>query len=317
MRPSLLNTLADRTVVGGVVGFTRLGYTLRKRGWQPLPRLDGRTVVLTGATSGLGRAAAQQLAQLGSSLVVIGRDEAKTARVVGEIVEATDNHDVSQEIADLSLMSDVHALADRLLDARSEIHVVINNAGALFPERQESAEGIEKSLATNVLSGFVLTNRLLGRLTDSAPSRIVNVSSGGMYTQGVSLSNLQWTKGEYDGTKAYARTKRMQVILTQMWAEQLEGTGVTANSMHPGWADTPGLEASLPGFRRYVGPLLRTAEQGADTIAWLAASHQVTWHSGGFYLDREPHITNVLPGTDLSPERRRQLWDELSELGGL
>lgn len=313
MRPSLLNSLADRTIVGGMAGFTRLGYAVRSRNWSPLPRMDGRTVVLTGATSGLGRAAAEQLASLGATLVLVARNEFKAARTVAEIQASTGNDAVAHSIADLSLMGDVNELADGLLEDHDEIHVLINNAGALFSERAESAEGIELTLATNALSGFILTNRLLPRLRESAPARIINVSSGGMYTQGVSLGNLQWEKGDYEGAKAYARTKRMQVILTEMWAEMLQGTGVTANSMHPGWADTPGLEV-LPGFRRIAGPLLRSAEQGADTISWLAASHEMTWHSGGFYLDRQPHLTNVLPGTDLIPDRRRELWNMLTEL---
>jgi NAD(P)-dependent dehydrogenase (short-subunit alcohol dehydrogenase family) len=276
--------------------------------------MDGRTVVVTGATSGLGLAAAAQLAALGAELVLVGRNEAKAKSAVGDLFAASGNQQIGYEIADLSLMSDVEALADRLLTNHESIHVLINNAGALFNERQVTAEGIELTLATNVLSGFLLTNLLLPRLQESAPARIVNVSSGGMYTQGVSLGNLQWKKGEYNGSKAYARTKRMQVILTEMWAGMVEGTGVTVNSMHPGWADTPGLDASLPGFRRFAGPILRTAAQGADTISWLAASHEMTWRSGGFYLDRQPHLTNVLPGTDLSPERRLEMWEMLTEL---
>jgi len=314
VKPSLLTTLADRSVIGGMAGFTRLGYALRSRNWAPLPRMDRRTVILTGGTSGLGRAAAEQLAALGAQIVLVARNEEKAARATAEIRETTGNAQVRYDLADLSLVTEVNALADRLLAEHRAIHVLINNAGALFNDREETNEGVELTLATNVLSGFVMTNRLLPRLSESAPARIVNVSSGGMYTQGVSLGNLQWTRGEYNGSKAYARTKRMQVILTEMWADMLEGTGVTTNAMHPGWADTPGLDASLPGFRRFTGPLLRTASQGADTITWLAASHEVTWHSGGFYLDRQPHLTNVLPGTDLSADERRDLWQSLTEI---
>ncbi|NND01516.1 MAG: SDR family NAD(P)-dependent oxidoreductase [Acidimicrobiia bacterium] len=314
MKPSMLTTLADRSVIGGMAGFTKLGYALRARTWAPLPKMDGRTVILTGGTSGLGRAAAEQLAALGAQVVLVGRNENKAKHAVAEIADATGNDLISYELADLSLVNEVNELADRLLASHRDIHVVVNNAGALFNERQETSEGIEISLATNVLSGFVLTNRLLARLKESAPARIVNVSSGGMYTQGVSLGNLQWTRGEYDGTRAYARTKRMQVILTEMWSDMLEGTGVTANAMHPGWADTPGLEGTLPGFHRFISPILRTPSQGADTIAWLAASHEVTWQSGGFYLDREPHVTNVFPGTDLSAAKRQELWDTLSDI---
>lgn len=315
MKPSLLNTIADRTLLGGAVGFTRLGYLARSRQWKPLrDRLDGRTVIITGATSGLGRQAAEQIAVLGARVVLVARNPMKADRAAQEIARSTGNREIAVEIADLSEMAAVHSLAGRLLADEREIHVLINNAGALFSERSETDEGIELTLATNLLSGFLLTNLLLERLKASAPARIINVASGGMYTQGISLGNLQSEHGEYDGARAYARTKRGQVILTEMWARMLEGTGVTANVMHPGWADTPGLEASLPGFRRLVKPLLRSAAEGADTITWLAASPDVTWESGVFFLDRQPHITNVLPGTDLDDADRMKLWEALSAL---
>jgi NAD(P)-dependent dehydrogenase (short-subunit alcohol dehydrogenase family) len=314
MRPNLINSIADRTIVGGMVGFTKLGYLARRRGWEPLnPNLDGRTVVITGATSGLGRAAAQRLATFGPRLVLVGRNPEKLQSTIEEIAATTGNENLRAAVADLSLMSSVRNVADELLDSESEIHCLINNAGALFGERSETTEGIELTLATNLLSHFLLTNLLLERIKESAPARIVNVSSGGMYTQGISLSNLQWEHGEYEGAKAYARTKRGQVILTEMWAEMLADTAVTVNSMHPGWANTPGLGA-IPVFRKIVGPILRSADEGADTVVWLAASPEVTAVSGKFFLDRQPHLTKVLPSTDLNREDRVELWNQLAAL---
>jgi len=316
MKPSLLDTIADRTILGGMVGFTRLGYLARRRSFEPLhPNLAGRTIVVTGATSGLGLATATRLATFGPRLVVIGRDSAKVNRVVEDMTATTGNEEIVGALADLSLMASVRRLADQLLDTEPEIHVLVNNAGALFGERRESAEGIELTLATNLLSHFLLTNLLMERIKESAPGRIVNVSSGGMYTQGVSLGNLEWQRGEYEGAKAYARTKRGQVFLTEMWADILAESTVTVNAMHPGWADTPGLRA-IPGFERIARPLLRSAEQGADTIVWLAASPDVTHVSGKFFLDRRPHVTTVLPGTNLPPADRLELWDRLAELSG-
>ncbi len=172
------------------------------------------------------------------------------------------------------------------------------------------------TLATNLLSGFLLTNLLLDRLRSSAPARIVNVSSGGMYTQGISLGDLQWERSRYNGARAYARTKRGQVILTELWHEMLAGTGVTVNAMHPGWAATPGVEASLPGFNKAIRPLLRTPAEGADTIVWLAASAAAAELSGGFFLDRAPHPTVVLPNTDSSRSKKLGLWKALAELSG-
>ena len=122
--------------------------------------------------------------------------------------------------------------------------------------------------------------------------------------------------GTYDGSRAYARTKRALVVLTEIWAEQLKDSGVVVHAMHPGWADTPGVAGSLPGFHTITRRLLRTAEQGADTVTWLAAAPEAAKVSGVFWLDREPHTTHVFPGTDPSPQERQQLWDALAGLTG-
>jgi dehydrogenase/reductase SDR family protein 12 len=192
----------------------------------------------------------------------------------------------------------------------------VNNAGVLLNQRTTTAEGNETVLATNLLAPYLLTQMLLPRLRESAPSRIINVSSGGMYATGLALDDLQYEKTTYDGSRAYARTKRALVTLTEGWAEQLKNSGVVVHAMHPGWADTPGVASSLPGFRAITRRLLRTSEQGADTITWLAASGEAAKVSGVFWLDREPHVTHVLPGTDPSPPQRQQLWDSLARLTG-
>jgi NAD(P)-dependent dehydrogenase (short-subunit alcohol dehydrogenase family) len=135
-----------------------------------------------------------------------------------------------------------------------------------------------------------------------------------MYAAGLALDDLQYDKTAYDGSRAYARTKRALVVLTELWADRLKDSGVVVHAMHPGWADTPGVASSLPGFHVVTRRLLRTAEQGADTITWLAASPEAARVSGGFWLDREPHVTHVFPGTDPTPEERRQLRDALTRL---
>jgi NAD(P)-dependent dehydrogenase (short-subunit alcohol dehydrogenase family) len=137
-----------------------------------------------------------------------------------------------------------------------------------------------------------------------------------MYAAGLALDDLQYEKTAYDGNRAYARTKRALVTLTELWAEQLNDTGVVVHAMHPGWADTPGVASSLPRFHTITRHLLRTAEQGADTITWLAASTEAAKVSGLFWLDREPHTTHVFPGTDPSPQERQALWDALARLSG-
>jgi len=313
----LLTDLQDRLIVPGLVGFTNLGYHWHKRSWKPLvASLRGRTVVVTGATSGLGRAAASQLAELGARVILVGRNRDKAEATRREIAAATGNDDVAVALADLSLLADVRKLAEQLLKDEPRIHVLVNNAGVLLNRRTTTAEGNEATLATNLLAPFLLTQHLLPRLRKSAPSRIVNVSSGGMYATGLALDDLQYERSAYDGSRAYARTKRALVILTELWAEQLKSSGVVVHAMHPGWADTPGVARSLPGFHTITRHLLRTPEQGADTITWLAAAPEAAKVSGAFWLDRGPHINHVFPGTDPSSHERQQLWDALEELTG-
>ena len=151
-------------------------------------------------------------------------------------------------------------------------------------------------------------------LQKSAPSRVINVLSGGMYLSGLNVDDLQSSHGSYNGSKAYAQAKRGLMVLTEYWADRLRGSGVVVNAMHPGWADTPGVEQSLPGFHKVMRNVLRTPEQGADTIVWLAAAREAADVSGKFWLDREPHLSAILPGTAGSRREREKLLESLSLL---
>jgi NAD(P)-dependent dehydrogenase (short-subunit alcohol dehydrogenase family) len=296
-------------------GFSRIGYRIRSRDFTPIEAdLSGQTAVVTGATSGLGRATAEGLAELGARVVLVARNGEKADRAKHEIVDATGNEDIAIELAELSLMGQVRELARRLLETEPNIDILVNNAGALFPERRLTEEGLDISFATNLLSHFVLTNALIPRMKESAPARIINVSSGGMYSQRISIANLQNDKGEYKGSAAYARTKRGQVILTELWAEKLQGTGVTVHAMHPGWADTPGVSHSLPTFYKLTKPFLRTAGEGADTIVWLAAAEEGGKTTGLFWHDRESRPTHKTKRTKATAEKRQRLWEELAKL---
>jgi dehydrogenase/reductase SDR family protein 12 len=313
----MLSYLMDRLILPGMLGFTRFGYRWHRRSWQPLTvSLQGKSAVVTGATSGLGRATAEGLAALGARVVLVGRDVAKAQQTREELIATTGNPDIGVEMADLSLLAEARALAQRLLQNEARVHILINNAGVLLDERSCTVEGIETTLATNLLAPFVLTNQLIPRLKASAPARIINVSSGGMYTTGIDLDDLQSARGTFNGSLAYARTKRGLVILTELWAEQLRDTGVVVHAMHPGWADTPGVKESLPGFYKLTKPFLRTPAEGADTIVWLAAAPEAGKVSGYFWLDREPHTTTVLLGTGGSESQRQQLWEALRQLSG-
>ena len=310
--PGFLNTLMDRLILPGAAGFTRFGYACRERGWNGVDdSMEGRTMVVTGATSGLGLSAARSLAGLGARVVLVGRNPEKAEVARQDVVAASGNDNIAVQLADLGVMAEVRALAARLLKSEPAIHVLINNAAVLPDKRELTAEGLEQTFATDLLSPYLLTELLLPRLRDSAPARIVNVLSGGMYLSGLEADDLEYEKGEFDGSRAYARAKRALMVLTEQWAEELVGSGVVVNAMHPGWADTPGVANSLPGFHGLMKPLLRSPEQGADTIVWLAAAPEAAQASGGFYLDREPHITTVLPGTGGDGRQRRTLRSAL------
>jgi len=311
-----INALKDRLLAPGLLDFTRYGYRRGRKRWPPLAvNLMDRTMVVTGATSGLGRAAAERLARMGARLILVGRDPEKTETARREITDETGNDRVLCRIADLGLVSHVRRLAEQLRHEES-IHVLINNAGALFNQRDLTPEGIEQTLAVDLLGPFHLTNLLTPKLEASRPARIVNVSSGGMYTQRVRVDDLPFEKGTYNGSVAYARAKRGLVILTEMWAERLESRGVAVHAMHPGWADTPGVASSLPTFHKVTRKLLRTPAEGADTIVWLAASEQAGRSTGRFWLDRQPRTTHVFPGTRETPEDRQRLWSALEALCG-
>lgn len=297
-----LDAVLDKTVV---LSYTNIGYKIRARDFRPHPRMDGQTVVVTGATSGLGLAAAKQMAGLGADLVIVGRNAEKLERVSSLLGGAT------TALADLSLIAEVRRLADQLSRLES-IDVLVNNAGVLVNERTETSEGLELTFATNLLSHYILTEALIPKLIDSAPSRIINVSSGGMYTQKIRPHDLETERIEYKGPDAYARTKRGQVILTEVWADRLADSGVVVHSMHPGWADTPQVADTLPGFHKIVGRFLRTPEQGADTIVWLASSPEAALETGKFWLDRQARPTHFFERTRESLAKRHEFLEEMA-----
>lgn len=311
---NIMDYLADHTILLGMLMFTRFGYAIGKRFWARNDQiLYGKRVVITGATSGIGRAAAMKLAEKKADLTFIARNREKAIKVQQEIIDQTQNPHVDFLLADLGVMADIRRVAEVLIRSRSPIDILINNAGALFNHRGETAEGFERTFATDLLGVFYLTQLLRTAFTRSG-ARIINVASGGMYTQKIDVDDLQNTHQPYDGTRAYARAKRGIVILTELWAEQLAGANGVVHAMHPGWVDTPGIKTALPEFHSLVHPILRTPEQGADTIVWLAASKEAGKSSGRFWLDRRPHETIVFPTTGESPEERQVLWERLNRL---
>ena len=279
--------LADKFVLPGLWRFTRFGYSRSRKHWKPVSAYLGeKHAVVTGATSGVGLAAATALAGLGARVTLVARDKDKAEATADEIRRQTGNTRVFVELCDLAVIAEVHTLADRLLAAGTPLDILVNNAGALFNPRQVTAEGFEKSFALLLLSPYVLTERLQPLLAKSGAARVVNVSSGGMYSQKIHPDDLQSNRTKYSGSVAYARAKRGLMILTEEWARNWLEDGIVVNAMHPGWADTPGVETSLSTFYRTTRCLLRSPKEGADTAVWLAAATEAGKVSGKFWLDR-------------------------------
>ena len=315
--PSLVDDALEVTVVGS---FSRVGFVLRRLlfGWAPPAdgALRGRTALVTGPTSGLGRAATDALASMGARVILVGRSAERLTAVRDALVATHGEDRFPIVVADMGSLASVRAAIDRIIETEPRLDVLVDNAGAIFPERSESPDGIEATLGVLVVGPFVLVSGLLPLLQRTPGARVVCVTSGGMYTQKLDLDDLQSTLPPFSGPRAYARAKRAQVALVREWARRLRGTGVTINAMHPGWADTPGLAETLPGFYRAMRPVLRSPAEGVDTIAWLAADPAGAATSGSLYLDRRPRPFDRVPGTRLSASDRRRLWDMVVALSG-
>lgn len=315
-------TLIDRVIEAPVVtSFTSLGYQARRRldGWTDLDSYDlsGRVVAITGPTSGLGMAAAERLSGLGATLILVARNEGKVVALRDRLIAATGNESVSFVVADMGDLEAVRWAASEIRRLTDRLDVLVHNAGALSATRKVSPQGIEMTVASQVVGPFLLTGRLLDLLESTPGSRVLTMSSGGMYTVGPSVSGLQMDAASYRGAQQYALAKRAQVTLNEMWADRVPG--VRFHALHPGWADTPGVEESLPAFRRIVGPLLRTPDQGADTLVWLAADDgDPLESSGGFWLDRRRRDIHRLGSTRVAdtPDRRERLWEWVASEAG-
>lgn len=321
---SRVASIVDRVVEAPVVtSFTNIGYKLRRRieDWTELDSYDltGRVVAITGPTSGIGLAASEQLAGIGATLVLVARNANKVAALRDRLITETGNESISTVVCDMGDTKAVRSAAAEIAAGHKSLDVLIHNAGTLFTERRVTPSGMELTTAVQVVAPFLLTGLLHEQLAAASAARVLTMSSGGMYTAGLTVNKLQMDADGYKGAEQYARAKRAQVTLNEMWAQRSSGTGIRFHALHPGWVDTPGVEASLPTFRKVVGPFLRSPLEGADTLIWLAADDGPPLDTNGkFWLDRQIrpiHKVRSTRRTD-TPQRREQLWDWVADAAG-
>lgn len=302
----LLSAVLDPTIF---LSFDRTGFLLHQTNFRADDLnvdLSEATCLVTGATSGLGRATATALARRGADTWLLCRDAARGAEARDEIRRITGNPRVQCELVDLARLDSVRAFATRFAAAR--VDVLVHAAAVLTETRRKTADGLELTVATNVVGPFLLTHTLLPKLRRAPRARVIHVATGGLFAERLEVDQLESHNGRFDGIAAYARTQRAQIVLAELWSERLNGTVVTVNSVHPGWTDTPAVRTSLPRFFQLVSPALRSPEEGADSIIWLAVCPRIVGESGQFWFDREPRRPLLAAWTEESPETRERLW---------
>lgn len=250
--------------------------------------LQGRTCLVTGANSGIGKEVARELARLGASVVMACRNAERGEAARREIAADTGNARVELMLVDLSSQRSTREFARAFLETHPALHVLVNNAGIWTQRRLEGADGVELTWSTNVLGYFVLTELLRDALVTSQPSRVVNVASE--VARDLDLSDVEFKRRPYRGVTAYAQSKQADRMLTWAMARRFQGTQVTANAVHPGGADTP-LFAKAGGFAGLASAswaklFAKTPREGADTVAWLAACPEVEGVTGRFWANR-------------------------------
>jgi NAD(P)-dependent dehydrogenase (short-subunit alcohol dehydrogenase family) len=277
--------------------------------------MGGKVALVTGGTSGIGKATAMALSAMGSDVVVVGRDRERGERAAAEIRAQTGGR-VDLALADLSSQAEVRAFAEEFERRYDRLDVLVNNAGLVQSTRTETADGLESTFAINHLAPFLLTNLLLGMLQQSVPSRVVTVSSEAERWGNIDFDDLQ-SKKNYRGFPVYGMTKLANIMFTYELAERLKGMGVAATCMHPGAVNTrfgTNNRGPMTILFRAFKPFMRTPEQGADTVIWLAYSPDVEGVSGRYYSDRKPIEPKKIAN---DPAARRRLWEESERLTGL
>lgn len=278
--------------------------------------MSGKVVLITGGTSGIGKAAAKALAAMGAEVVVTGRNRERGEGALEEIRRDADSEKVSLMLADLAVQAEVRRLAEEFRENHDRLDVLVNNAGVVITERTETPDGLEATFAINHLAPFLLTNLLLDLLKKSAPSRVITVSSEARRGSKIDFDDLQSEK-RYKGFGVYGMSKLANILFTYELAERLRGTGVVANCVHPGAVGTNFAQNNrgpITLLFRALKPFMRSPEQGADTIVYLAITPEAAWMTGKYLADRKV-ISSAEEPHDVLGQKR--LWEESAKLTGL
>jgi NAD(P)-dependent dehydrogenase (short-subunit alcohol dehydrogenase family) len=257
--------------------------------------LDGKTCLITGSTSGIGKEIAIGLAKMKANVVLVGRNKAKCQATLEEIWRNasidTSKNQVSYLLADLSSQASIHQLAKEFLYSYESLDILVNNAGVFLSRRFDTVDGIEYTFAVNHLAPFLLTNLLFERIKASSPSRIITTSSVAHRGARINFDNLQFEKGRYNGVEAYRQSKLANILFTKELALRLKGSGVTSNCFHPGGVRTNLVQSSSWYYRliwAIIDPFLVSPKKGADTAIYLASSSEVDDISGKYFVNRKP-----------------------------
>jgi retinol dehydrogenase-14 len=282
----------------------------------PTGPLAGRTVLVTGATGGIGRATAMGLATMGANLAITGRDRERTEGAAREI-RAVSSGQVDLFVADLSSQSEVRRLADEVLQTYPRIDVLINNVGGYWNTRHVTADGLERTFALNHLAPFLLTNLLLDRLKQSAPARVVTVASNAHATGQIDFDDLQGERS-YSGSRAYNQSKLANILFTYELARRLQASAVTANTLHPGVVNTSFGAEDPGGIQRliipFARPFMKAPEQGAATSIHLASSPGLEQVTGSYFANSKPKRSSKRSYDEAAAAR---LWQTSADLVGL
>jgi NAD(P)-dependent dehydrogenase (short-subunit alcohol dehydrogenase family) len=275
--------------------------------------MNGKVVVITGGTSGIGQVAAEKLAAMGARIVLIARDKSRADSTLARLRQFGPGVNHTVHFADVSRIGDVRRVAGEIAAAEPRIDVLLNNAGAMFYDRQVTVDGLERTFATNHMSYFVLTLALRPQLTADAPSRVVNTASDAHRGAKLDFDDLQCAK-KYKAFTAYGRSKLCNILFTRELARQFAGTGITANSLHPGFVNTrfaDGGHGALYQALRVAKNFALTPDKGAETIIYLASSPDVAGVTGEYFAK----CARATPTSEAqNDDSARRLWSETEKL---